>query len=302
MTEPQQFFHVCSDGSETRNFISSEDDFKAALNLIGVAAANTGAKVVSFSVEDTHPHLLLYSTQTSCLDFMRLFGSTYSYHTITTRKQGRSVRMELECYPIGNDLSYLRNVAAYTIIQPTKDGKGVMPYDYRWGTGSMYFRPSNHVSIWELDNLGQIVPAIPFGSLPAEAKRAVLHTRKFSIPADWLICDGLILPGNYVSVELFERIFVTHNYFRVFLSNSRDRDAVIQNRIAEARGVSIDDLEARRICGDACKEMFGTRNIRLIDTHKRLQLARNLRKSYRLAYRQLSKLTLIPETELRKYI
>ena len=134
------YYHYCAKGADARNFILCEADFMSVFNIIAVCAAVTGAIVVSFSIEDTHPHILLYGTLAQCARFKVLFEKLCRCHAVETREGGADFVLQGELYSIGEDLSYLRNVAVYTIIQATKDGKQVMPYDYRWGTGSMYFR------------------------------------------------------------------------------------------------------------------------------------------------------------------
>ena len=131
----KEYFHVCANGADSRNFIIREADYYAAFNLIAVCAANTEVVVVSFSIEDSHPHLLLWGVKEDCVRFKVLFETLYKHYAASTREGGSELVFRCELYSIGDDFDYLRNVAVYTVIQPTKDGKSVMPYDYRWGTG-----------------------------------------------------------------------------------------------------------------------------------------------------------------------
>ena len=73
-------------------------------------------------------------------------------------------------------------------------------------------------------------------------------------------------------------------------------------RMAEQRGVSLEDLEARIICGNVCKSLFGTRDPRRLDASQRIRLAQQLRHQYRLTFRQLATLVRLPETEVRNYV
>ncbi|MBQ7640361.1 MAG: hypothetical protein IJS91_05160 [Bacteroidales bacterium] len=67
------YYHYCAKGADAQNFILCEADFKAVFNIIAVCAAVSGAIVVSFSIEDTHPHILLYGTLEQCARFKVLF-------------------------------------------------------------------------------------------------------------------------------------------------------------------------------------------------------------------------------------
>lgn len=298
----QGYFHVCANGADSRNFIICETDYYAAFNLVGVCAANTDVTVVSFSVEDSHPHILLWGYREQCSRFKVLYENLYMHYAAATRVGGADLTLRCELYPIGDDLDYLRNVAVYTIIQPTKDGKSVMPYDYPWGTGSMYFRNGYYTPVWFFDDKGVIQRPVPFASLGVREKRALLHTRSLTVPDEWLVCNGFILPGNYVDVERFESIYVTFNRFRVYLSSPKSREEMMLSKMAEERGVMMEDLEARKVCGDCCWSLFGTRDPRRLDPRDRLAIARQLRRQFRLTYRQIATLVRLPETEVRTFV
>lgn len=298
----QSYFHVCANGADARNFIIRDADFSAAFNLVGVCAANTQAIVVSFSIEDSHPHFLLWGRKETCSRFKILYEKLYGHYAAGTRKGGAGLVLRCELYPIGDDYDYLRNVAVYTVIQPTKDGKAIMPYDYRWGTGCLYFRHGFYIPVWYYDEEGYVCQPVAFGMLGARTRRALLHTRSLSIPGTWKVCNGLILPTNYVDIARFEAIYGTHNRFRVFMSSPKQREEAMLARMAEQRGVSMEDLEARRACGDVCKQLFGTRDPRRLDTRQRIQLAQQLRRIYRLSFRQLATLVRLPETEIRTFV
>ena len=297
-----QYFHYCAKGADARNFILSEADYKAVFNITGLCAAVTGAIVVSFSIEDSHPHDLLYGTISQCARFKVLFETTVRHYAAETRGNGADFQLHGELYSIGDDLSYLRNVAIYTIIQATKDGKRVMPYDYRWGTGSMYFRSGYYTPVWLFDKNGVIREPVRLGDLTVAQQREILHTRQYTIPDDWLICNGLILPSNYVDVARFEAIYGTFNRFRVYLSSPKSREEEMLSRMAEERGIAFEDAEARMICGDTCKKLFGTRDPRRLNASERITLARALRREFHLTRRQLATVVRLPETEIQQYV
>ena len=192
-------------------------------------------------------------------------------------------------------------MAVYTIIQATKDGKKVMPYDYIWGSGSLYFRTDNSLPIWCADDNGVVREPMPIGKLTARQKESMLHSRK-PVPDDWLICNGFLLPENYVDIELFESIYQTHNCYRVFLSNSKKKDDAVTTKMSKVRGMMIEDIEARKISAAVCYSFFHKHSARWLNTNQRLMLAKELRAQYYLSFRQLSTLCRLPETEIRKYV
>lgn len=296
--ENKQFFHLCGDGPESRNFITCKADFRAAFNLVGVCAANTDAVVVSFSIEESHGHYLLWATKSNSIAFKEKYETLYRHSTSRTRKKGDELSLDFELYPIDTE-EYLLNVAAYTIIQATKDGKPVMFYDYRWGTGSMYFRDTNHIPVWYFDDNGVIQEPVRFDNLGRTEQREIVHSRTLTLPDDWLICNGLILPSNYVDVARFEEIYRSHNRFRVFTASSKARQEELRRIMSAYHGVTVEDLEARSLCGDLCKTIFGTRDPRRLNTVQRVNLAQQLRRQYRMTFRQLATLVRLDEKELR---
>lgn len=296
----KQYYHLFANGDDSKNFITSEDEFVAAFNRIALCAHLSGATVLSFSIEDSHPHALLYGTYEECWNFKTLFENNSLRSIKARRGTCEGVRLDCDLYVV-DDENYLRNVATYTIIQATKDGKAVMPYDYRYGTGALYFRSEYSSLPWLVDRNGRSVEPVRFDQLSYREKRRVSGSRE-DIPGDWLVCNGFILPTNYVDIARYEAIFRTHNCFRVFLSSGKDRYAAVLDRMATVRGLTIEDLEARNLCEDACLTLFGRKGTRHLTPQQRLALARELRRRYHLSYRQLSTLTKLPENELREYV
>ncbi|MBO4537112.1 MAG: hypothetical protein J5702_07870 [Bacteroidales bacterium] len=294
------FYHLCSDGELTPEFITCDDDFRVAFNLVGVCAANTDVIVLSYSVEDTHLHALLYGTKAGCVEFKTMYEESWAHHVGCIRGTRKGADIELELLLIDAQ-DYLMNVGAYTIYQATKDGKQVMPYDYRWGTGSMYFRCKGHTSIWLTDETGQRCRPMCVGDLSERARRRLLCTRH-PVPDSWRVCNGILLPENFVDVGRFEEIYKTPNCFRVFQGNNRNRDQLVLQRIALARGVAIEDAEARLKCQSLVQQMFGFKDVRRLDALQRIHVAQQLRKQYRLSCRQIAALVRIPYKEVCKYV
>lgn len=296
----KHFYHMFANGDDAKNFIINESDYRAAFNRFAICAANTQVQVYSFSIEESHPHSLLYGTYEECLSFATMYENSSRHYIASKRGNLDNVVLECTILLVDND-DYLRNVAAYTITQPTKDGKHVMPYDFKWGTGSMYFRPEKHIPVWCFDDRGNYQKAETIGSLSTRKRREILCSKK-SVPEDWLVCNGLILPDNYVNIKGYEQIFATHNCFRAFMCAGRKNDEIIIERMAASRGVSLEDLEARRIAKHICQNLFGKSTARWLDTQQRIKLAIQLRRRFKISIRQISTLSRLPEAEVIKYI
>lgn len=300
-----QFYHLTSDGALTPRFIdtSSQDrtlDYRAVFNLIAVCAAYCKVRIVAFAIEETHMHVLMEGSYDECEAFKIMFERSYIRHVTKTRGTAKGAKLDLDILPI-NDENHLLDIATYVVAQPTKDGKAVLPYDYKWGTGSMYFRSQNHISIWRFDDDGVLRDPVPAGSLSYTAVRKIACSKR-RIPKEWRICNDLILPENYVDVALYERIYRTHNRFRVFMASSKQKDAEIKRQEASYLGVTLDDMEATQYCREMCQSMFGITVVSKLDAEQRVQLAQRLRSLYKMSFRQLAKLTLLPLNEIKKYV
>lgn len=294
------YYHVFANGDEAKNLITCESDYYATFNLIGVCAASTNAKIVSFSIEDSHPHILMYGQKDDCTDFARMYETSVLHHIVETRGSSDGVNFKCDLYPVTND-DYLKNVAIYTIIQPTKDGKNILPFDYPWGTGSVYFRQPWMNTVWQMYPDGQTTTPIHVSSIPKKKLQAMLFSKR-QIPDNWLICKGFLLPTNYLATDLFEGIFGTPNCYRVFLGNSSRKNESVLNRMAKVHGITLEDFDARKISESVCMSLFGKKTARWLDTNQRLALARKLYREYHMSIRQIAKLSRIPETELRNYL
>lgn len=296
----KKYYHLSANGQDVRNFIACKEDFIYQFNLFAVCTLATGCSVVAFSIEESHPHALLYGTEQECDEFKIMYESCTAKHIARKIGGNEYAKVCFDIYLVDNQ-DYLKTVACYVIVQSTKDGKAVMFYDYFWGTGSMYFRPDNHIPIWQLSDDGRIIPCVRYGSLTSRAKRRLSRSSE-QIPENWLVCQGLILPDNYIDVERFEGIFKTHNCFRTYCSAGRKSHEVVQDRLAMERGVAVDDIEAHALCRDMCRKLFNKDTVRTLDGKQRIDVARELRRVYRLSLRQLAFLVKLPKYELQNYL
>lgn len=296
------YYHLCSPGDDGRNFIKSSDDLFAAFNLVGVCAADYADEVfiLSFSIEDTHPHIFAYGNKRSCELFASDYERRYIRHVISTRGDSDGVSINLRAIPV-TDIDYQMSVGAYTVIQPTKDGKRVMPYDYRFGTGSMYFRSPYHIPVWLVSDMGEVLRPQKIGDLSKKQRNKLLFCKNDVVPDNWLICNGFLLPSNYIHIDMFEAIYKTHNCFRAFCSMSNRQIQELLARIAEYNGITLDDFEARRLCDKCCRQMFGIADVRKLNSMQRLALAQSLRRQHRISFRQLSTIVRLPEIEIKSY-
>ena len=296
----KKYFHFYSDGKLAAELFLSKSDFVAALNRLAVCAARfPGVAVVAFTFEDTHVHFLLYCLEEEGKAFCDLFKRLtmiYLSHTRRGRPAGLQILFDVE--EIDDD-SYLKKVGIYVIVQPTKDGKGIMPYDYPWSSAPLYFRGEKAIPVWSVDRSGIVQEAVRIGDMTYREKRKKIKT-VVELPEEWLVCNDIVLPSNYVDVSRFESIYRTHNAFRAFLSRSSDSEMIRQ--AASVRGVSLPDHEMRDACRQVCQEIFDVGDVRKLDSARRLVVARHLRRRYLASKKQLSRIVHIPVDEIERLL
>lgn len=296
----KHYYHLFANGCDAQNFIIGEYEFKAAFNRIAVCSFLCNVTVLAASIEDTHPHILLWGDRENA----EMFKAKYEDLSIRyiSRHRGTAEGIVLHCELCEiNDNTYLMNAASYVIVQATKDGKPVLPYDYLYGTGALYFRKTGSILPWDHDYQGHIYERKELGSFPVKEQWRICNT-KLRMPPDWIIVNGFIHPYSFVNVAGFENIFKTHNCFRAFLASGKARDEIVRRTMSTVRGLTLEDLEARMRCMERCINLFGKKTTKFLTTGQRLELAQDLRSKYGISFRQLSFLTKLPEAELRKYI
>lgn len=295
--EEIQIIHFHSDGKLAPGLHSSKSDFAASFNRVAVCAAMFPDIIfIAFDIEDTHFHFILKCLLSRGMEMVALFAKLT--HMYVSQNGESDIRVVFGYDPVDSE-EYCRNVCAYTVIQPTKDGKPVMPFDYPWGSGPLYFRSPKAVPVWFVDKEGNVQTPVTIGSLKERVKGRMFHTHK-SLPKDWLVCNGLILPSNYIDARLFEGIFGSHNSYRYLLAKANSDD--VKRRMSRSNGVSLPDMEMRRICREKCRTIFHKENIRELNAMERLELARVVRREYLISFSQLSRLVHLPLQEVERYV
>lgn len=297
----KKYYHIYSDGATGNGLFESTADFIAAMNRLAICAAYCDVEIIAFVFEDTHVHFVVCCTEENCAIFKRLFKKlTLTYISITRPREERLATMDFSVYELNQNedetlYDVLKHEIAYCVIQPTKDGKRVMPYDYLWGTGSMYFRSKGIPSIWRITRQGEEKPITQVKDYN-KWKRAKIFRTTLDIPEHWYVCNGIILPENYVSVEKAEEILGSPNAYRALMARKID-DKVIK-RMSRARGISLENKEMRLACIELCKEIFHEKSVKNLDAEQRLIIARRLRQKYVSTYKQIATTVHLPLIEI----
>jgi hypothetical protein len=126
-------------------------------------------------------------------------------------------------------------------------------------------------------------------------KEQLFHTRE-SLPDTLVVIDGLILPTNYIPVDLVERIFRSHRSYLFFLAKSKEED--VESRGGAISRLSLPDNELRQHKKEILQELFGRCSSRELSTTQRLRLGRELRRRYNCSVKQVARMVGLRAEEL----
>lgn len=282
------YYHVCSDGNFTSVLFLNPDDFKAAMNRVACCSLRLRVIVLAFVLMDNHFHFIIWAPSENdayrfAQEFKRLTGL---YQTEQYHRPGSLRKLPVKVLPILGDES-LKTQICYVLKNPTKARIGMF-YDYPWGTGTLYFRKDSAVK-----------PAFSVSSLTKETIRTMCRTR-VSVPTDWRICDGILIPENFVPVEKVEQLFRTTRSFMYYLSLNKDDE--IEQEMGQWNELRLTDSELRQERDLYAREKFGTSHLRDLSLRDRIKVARYLRHKYLCSQKQVARIVQLPLETIEKVL
>ncbi|MCR5710039.1 MAG: hypothetical protein K6G79_06110 [Bacteroidales bacterium] len=282
------YYHICSDGNYASVLFLNPDDFKAAMNRVAGCALRLRVIILAFVLMDNHFHFIIRAPSEDeayrfAQEFKRLTGlyQTEKYHRPSSLK-----KLPVKVLPIADEEA-LKTQLCYVLKNPTKARIGMF-YDYPWGTGALYFRKD-----------GAVKPASSAASFTQDTIRMMCRTR-VAVPPDWRICDGILIPENYVPVEEVEQLFRTPRSFMYYLSLNKDDE--IEQAMGQWNELRLTDRELRQERDMFAKEKFGTSRLRDLSLHDRIKVARYLRHKYLCSKKQVARIVQLPFETIGKVL
>ncbi|MGN1211918.1 MAG: transposase [Candidatus Cryptobacteroides sp.] len=259
----------------------NETEFKDGMNRILSVVACYDVLILAFVLMDTHVHFVLYGEFDSCNRFIHEYVRRTSMYLSLRNQKRRALKNIGISHQSVNDDRYLKTVICYVLKNPVSAGLPYNPCDYPWSSGSLYFRcPDSWTSPKWMLGLDDIV-------LKVQDKRLISKSRVKIEPGIRTV-DGLILPNQYVAVEIVERLFRSHKAFNFFMSITKDID--IESRGGAISHLSVPLSEMRDNRRVLSLEMFGVAELRGLRMEQRLQLARRMKSQYNCSAKQIAKM------------
>lgn len=123
--------------------------------------------------------------------------------------------------------------------------------------------------------------------LSGERRRELFRTRE-PIPDDLKVYEGLILPNNYIPVQLVESIFRSARAYHFFMNSTREED--VESRGGSISRLSLPDAEMRQHKRELLKELFGRESSRELNTQQRIRLGKEIKRRYNCSPKQIVRL------------
>jgi len=278
-------WHFYTNGDVLDAMFYDEDDYVSAMNRIYVTVLGFQVVILAFTLMDTHVHFVLYGELEECIRFMQEFIRLTSQHIELRHGDQKKLSVINLSHQAITDDRYLKTVICYTLKNAPVGGLGYNALDYPWSSGPLYFKQAG---LWCSPLWGE-----PFSGnsytlqrMGLNERRKVLQTRK-KIPLDTRMIGALVFPGEYVAVEIVERLFRSCRAFNFFMCTSREDD--VESREGYISLLSMPIQELRQHKRELCKEFFGTDKTNRLDMRQRLRLARALRARYNCSPKQIAK-------------
>jgi len=197
----KRFFHACSNGRLTGEIFHTVEDYIESSNRLALCAAHWNGKVrvIAYCLMPTHIHFLLFGSAKECASFITDYEDMTIRHIRKTNLGWKHDELYLELREVTPG-DGVKSECAYILRNPTQAGMPYLPWEYPWSSGSLFFMPSD----WErkvfdnelLSTDDDRVKTI--GELSQRAKYRLFHTKECSLPSEWTMHKGIVLPSNYV--------------------------------------------------------------------------------------------------------
>lgn len=267
------------------------------MNRVAVCVLRQKVTILAFVLMDNHFHFIVRSScEDDAIAFANMFKRlTGKYNSDVYQEKASLARLPVKVIPVPDE-DYLKTLIGYVVKNPTK-ARMDMFYNYPWGTGNLYFRSHNKAQDPRNEAKAPDVETSTVANVGCNSLRALCRTR-VSLPGEWLIKDGIILPENYVAVAEVENLLKTTRSYMYFLSMNKDDE--IEADFGEWNELRLNDGELRMARSDISLELFGTENIRDLSAPQRMAVAKVLRRKYLCSKKQLARIIMLPYDDVAR--
>ena len=279
------FYLISTSHLETSIWFKDDDDFKAGMNYIAIAAFLGKVRIIAFILMSNHIHVLVEGSWADALEFINKYKKLYGFYF--RNKYGVKEllrRNSVDIQQVGLEFESLERVIAYILMNSVAARICLHPTGYKWGSCNCFFN-QNKPNGARLD------------SLSVRYRRRVLKSRA-EVPGDWLLGeDGFLLPESYVCVDFVESLFKSPSRMNYFLNNSSKA-----KKVKESSGPSFRDQNINAVMIDICKTLFHVGSPKELTRDELRELLFQLRRRFSADINQLCRVAGVPYTEAARLL
>lgn len=255
---------------------TSEQEFIDGTNMVAVAMAGLGLRLLNEVMMNNHLHFLLEGPYEGVLVFTERLRKAMSRYQIA-RGNPSLANWEIQVKEIEN-LRNLRNAILYISRNPSVAGRNVTPVGYKWSSAQLMFN----------QNLQYYLAGVPFDTLTYREKREIVHSRDLTLPNSYRILDGMILRQSFVDYKRAEEFFESaHQYFRL-LARRVESDAETARWLGET--ILLPNEDVFRIVAD----WYNVKMVSLLNPIQRLEAARRMKAELMSNNKQIAQVLRLP--------
>lgn len=256
---------------------TSQNDFKAGMNLFGISARLfADITVLTFELMSNHIHVAASGREPR---LNQLFGTFKELILKWLKNEGRAMSLE-KFLPKTRYLTTLEDVRN-VIVYDNRNGFIVRqehtPFTYPWGANRYYFSPDS-CRLAEQESK-------PFS---LRERRLVSHSRIADGAEGLLLFDGYTSPLSFCDIHAGESLFRDAAHYFNKLSKSIESHAQIAKEIGESVWYTDDELYS--IVRKLCKDNYGAVSPASIAVNDRISLAKTLHYEFNAGAKQLQRM------------
>ena len=274
----REFYHVCSEGLERRMIFRNREEFVFGMNQVAILCHKYMVTVLCFCLMGNNFHFILSGSFEQCLRF----GNEYKRMCAMLMRRNQGVEQAMKDVEVQirriADRAYLEYAIAYVLRNPMVAGFRLMPHQYPWGSGDMYFRYDYVPAGRRIDSFRE-----------KELRKMGIYNIK-SIPKSYLIdSNGMISPLCYVDCKTVENLFGHPARLAGLLSARKEAEFEVFLGIADKYNPDMEELK------DSVRELiqieFGVRAVSQLSLEQKMKLCGMMRRNFHASKKQIALIT-----------
>ena len=272
-------WHFSTDGNLVDFLFLDDEDFVAGTNRIFILSKKYKIVVLAYNIMGTHIHLILWGELLECEKFMHEYLKLTSMYIVRKYGDRHKLRKVFPNYQVIDNDRYLKVAICYVLKNAPVGGLAFNALEYPWSSAPLYFKTKGFWSSVDLES--RLTDSSEYGS---KAICRILRTRR-APEGSFKLIGEMVFPGEFVAVDIVEKLFKTHKGFNFFMCVSKESD--VESIHGSISRLSIPYSELHQHKNELCREMFGVETIRSLSTVQRLKMAKRLIALYNCSPKQV---------------